>query len=256
MKIYKIMIIFALCAFLLPKSNAQTFTIDKTVISYENKLRPCFSTEIDPAPKALQNAWEKYLKKGYRIKMKKSGSDKDVEKGADVMIASISAKRMDLYSRVSETATGSQFKVFAAYGYDIYLGDEGYERELDALERLFRKFLLQYLNQYYTAEIKQTTKDLKALQKEKISTLKSIRKNEGKITKTDQNIATLESTQMTAKGMDVKTLEKQHKASANKLKFENQNQEYSIEVQSLTEKATTTEQKLAQLRLKFSQLNQ
>lgn len=256
MKHLETFIISTFLALLTIGLNAQTFKIDTTVITYENKLRPCYATDIDPAPKVLQNAWEKYLKKGYGIKLKKSSSDKDVEKGTDVMIASISNKRMDIYSRISETATGSNFKVFAAFGYDIYQGDEGYEKEFDALGKLVRKFLLQHLNEYYTDEIKRTSKEIKSLKKNKLSKLKSISKNQGKIARKEKDIAVLESTQLTAKGVDAKAMEKQNKATAKKLKMENQNQEYSINIQNIDEKVLANEEKLEQLRLKFKMLHQ
>ena len=51
-------------------SNAQTFTVEKSELSYENDLRPCLVTTADPSTKDLKKAWVKYVKKNPRGKIK------------------------------------------------------------------------------------------------------------------------------------------------------------------------------------------
>ena len=45
--------------------KAQTYKIDTSNITFEDKLRPCYQVKVDPEPKDLKKAWAKYLKKNY-----------------------------------------------------------------------------------------------------------------------------------------------------------------------------------------------
>jgi hypothetical protein len=43
--------------------KAQTYKIDTSNITFEDKLRPCYQVKVDPEPKDLKKAWAKYLKR-------------------------------------------------------------------------------------------------------------------------------------------------------------------------------------------------
>jgi hypothetical protein len=67
--------------FLLISANilfAQTYRIDTSELSFENKLRPCFSVKYDADAKTVKKEWSSFLKKNYKIKKKGIGlfSDK------------------------------------------------------------------------------------------------------------------------------------------------------------------------------------
>ena len=105
------------------KLTAQTYRIDSTNISFENKLRPCFAVSYDADPKTVKKAWSKFLDKNYKIKTKGIGllTDKDLISARDVTISSISDKRMDMYASITDISGGSNMKYFMSFGYDFFI---------------------------------------------------------------------------------------------------------------------------------------
>ena len=56
--------IFILCFLLVAsKLSAQTFVIDTTEITFENKLRPCLFVKFDADAKTVKKGWADYMKK-------------------------------------------------------------------------------------------------------------------------------------------------------------------------------------------------
>ena len=104
-------------------AKAQTFKIDTSEITYENKLRPCFNVKYDASPVTVKKAWDKFFDKNYNVKIKGIGflTNKDIISGTDVTIADISDKRMDIYARITDVAGGSELKYFMSFGYDFFL---------------------------------------------------------------------------------------------------------------------------------------
>lgn len=239
--------------------KAQTFKIDTTEISFDNKLRPCYAVFVDPDPKTLKNAWEKYLKKKYSIRVKGNSffGSSDFIKAEDVVINKISKKRLDLYSRIIETAEGSEMKVFVAFGYDYYAGDKGFQTEFDALKDLLNTFLLKSLNEYYTDEIARVNKSVKSLNKEQISLHKTIAKNNDRMFDAQKDIPT--SYNITAKGVSseqsVKDKEKADKLTDKVNKLENENTKAKLKVTEIEEKLIEGKSKLELLKEKQRNLS-
>ncbi|MGH2646557.1 MAG: hypothetical protein ACRDE8_03275, partial [Ginsengibacter sp.] len=133
------------------KLAAQTYHIDTSNISFENKLRPCFTVQYDADAKTVKKGWSKFLKKNYKIKTKGIGllTDKDIISSHDVTINSISDKRMDMYARITDMSGGSDMKYFMSFGYDFFIGPDNYPKEFDGMKKLLNDFSVEFLNKYY-----------------------------------------------------------------------------------------------------------
>ena len=252
----KIVMLSALITFGSLTAIAQTIVIDTTQISFENKLRPAIGANVDPEPKSLKKAWASYLKKNYDVKMKGIGllSNKDLLKAEDVTMNVVSSKRMNLYTRITETSNGSEIKVFASYGYDIFIGVKNYPKEYEALQTVFNNFLLQNLNDYYSDEIKATSKRISSLKKEKVKLQKSVAKNEKKIKKLEEDIALASATDKLTTEEKIKETEKTNKLNDTKTKLENDNRTSTATLPQIDEKLVLKKAKLDKLKLKHDNL--
>jgi hypothetical protein len=172
--------------------KAQTYKIDTSNITFEDKLRPCYQVKVDPEPKDLKKAWAKYLKKNYSIKMKGIGflSNKDILSGEDVTIEKVSSKRMNVYTQIVETASGSEMSVLASFGYDFFMGPEKFTDEFLSMKGILNTFLLQELNDYYSDELASNHKAVSKAEKEIKSLTKEISKNDKKIKSNDSKVLT------------------------------------------------------------------
>lgn len=173
------------------RSEAQTFYIDTSDISFENKLRPCFSVVYDADAKATKQGWVDFLKKNHKIKAKGIGlfSNKDILDAEDVTLASISDKRLNLYARVIDLAKGSEMKFFASFGYDFFIGPQEYPKEFAGMKNLLNDFSIRFLNDYYKDEAARLTKKVKGLEKDIKSNERSISKNKKKARKESDAVA-------------------------------------------------------------------
>ncbi len=248
-----------LLAFFSINIKAQTFKIDTTEISFDNKLRPCYAVFVDPDTKTLKNDWEKYLKKKYSIRTKGNSffGNNELMKAEDVVINPISKKRLDLYARITETGEGSAMKVFVAFGYDYFAGDEGFQPEFDALKDLLNTFLLKSLNEYYSDEIARINKSVKSLNKEQNSLRKSIAKNNDRMFDAQKDMPT--SYNITAKGasaeQSVKDKEKADKLTDKVNKLENENTKAKLKITDVEEKLLEGKSKLELLKEKQRNLS-
>ncbi len=177
MKKIKLLLLFAIVISL--QSNAQTYKIDTSEISYENKLRPCFDVKYDASAKTVKKAWDDFFKKYYSVKVKGIGllTNKDIITGTDVTIAAISDKRMDMYARVIDVAGGSELKYFMSFGYDFFLGPKDYPAEFGGMKKILNDFSVEFLTDYYGSEASRITKEIKGLEKDIKKNNKSIKKN-------------------------------------------------------------------------------
>lgn len=180
MKKTKLLFLFAVLISL--KATAQTYKIDTSDISFENKLRPCFKVSYDAASKTVKKAWSKFLKKDYKIKTKGIGlfTDKDILSSHDVTIHTISDKRMDMYARITDISGGSEMKYFMSFGYDFFIGPENYPKAFEGMKKLLNDFSVKFLNTYYSDETSSILKQIKRYEKDIKKDRKSIRKNEKK----------------------------------------------------------------------------
>ncbi len=160
-------------------TTAQTYKIDTTEISYENKLRPCFIVKYDAPPKTVKKAWDNFFGKNYNVKIKGIGflTNKDLITASDVSIAAISDKRMDLFARITEAGgDGSELKYFMSFGYDFFLGPKEYPAEFAGMKKILNDFSVSFLTDYYGDEASRITREMKALEK-------NIKKNDRQIKK-------------------------------------------------------------------------
>jgi len=172
--------------------SAQTYHIDTTNISFENKLRPCFKVAYDADPKTVKQAWSKFLKKNYQIKTKGIGllSDKDIISTQDVTIHSISDKRMNIYASITGMGSGSEMNYFMSFGYDFFIGVDNYATEFEGMKKLLNDFSVEFLNTYYGDETSRILKQIKHFEKDIKKDNKSIQKNVKKSSKASSAEAT------------------------------------------------------------------
>lgn len=223
MKKFKLLLLFAVLISV--KVAAQTYHIDTSNISFENKLRPCFAVNYDADPKTVKKAWSNFLKKNYKIKTKGIGllTDKDIVSAHDVTINSVSDKRMDIYARITDISAGANMKYFMSFGYDFFIGADNYSKEFEGMKKLLNDFSVEFLNKYYGDETSQILKQIKHYEKDIKKDNKSIKKNVKKSRKASSAEATgLEARNNTYNGDINNTQEKinalQHKLEDIKVK--------------------------------------
>ena len=161
------------------KVSAQTFVIETSEITFENKLRPCLLVKFDADAKTVKKGWVDYMKKNYKIKVKGIGlfSDKDIVDANDVTINSISDKRMNMYARVTDITAGSEMKYFMSFGYDFFIGPKEYAKEFEEMYKLLNNFSINFLNKYYADEISSILKKIKGYEKDIKKNNKTIASN-------------------------------------------------------------------------------
>lgn len=172
-------------------AKAQTYKIDTSEITYENKLRPCFNVKYDADPKAVKKAWDKFFKKNYNVKIKGIGflTNKDVITGTDVTIAAVSDKRMDMYARITDVAGGSELKYFMSFGYDFFIGPVEYPAEFAGMKKILNDFSVEFLNDHYKSELSHITAKIKGLEKDIKKNNRSVKKNNRKAKKASAEVA-------------------------------------------------------------------
>ncbi|MEO5948189.1 MAG: hypothetical protein ABIP79_15335 [Chitinophagaceae bacterium] len=177
--------------FMSARIGAQTFVIDKSEITFENKLRPCLFVQFDADAKTVKKGWADYMKKNYKIKVKGIGllSDKDLIEANDVTINSISDKRMNMYARVTDISGGSEMKYFMSFGYDFFIGPDEYYREFDGMFKVLNDFSISFLNNYYADETSAVLKKIKAYEKDMKKNDKTIASNVKKSNKGSAAVA-------------------------------------------------------------------
>jgi len=194
-----------------PHIIAQTYKIDTTEISFENKLRPCFNVKYDADARTVKKAWSDFLKNNYKIKTKGVSlfSDKDIVSGEDVTIGSISDKRMNIYASVTDIAGGSEMKYFMSFGYDFFIGPDNYPAEFTNMKNLLNDFSMKFLNDYYKSEASRITKNIRGLEKDIKSKKKAISKNDKKASKESAAVASGLEARNKSLEMEIKELERQ-----------------------------------------------
>jgi hypothetical protein len=166
-----------------PGLLAQNVNPQKATIEHNGAMRTCVVINLDPEPKPLKKAWKSFLKDNYDLKIKGIGflTNKDLLYAKDVVIEEISSKRMDFYTRIIEDEVGSEMKVFASFGYDIYIDQDETPEEFKVMNKMLKDFLAVYLPKYYKSEVKATKKKVKKLSKDVNGLKKDISKNNEEI---------------------------------------------------------------------------
>jgi hypothetical protein len=137
----------------------------ESTINFDDAMRPCIQLNMDPEPKTLKKAWKEYLKENYDFKLKGIGflTNKDLLSAEEVNVELISPNAMDFYTKVIEVENGSEMKVFARHGYDIYISKASSPAEYLALNGIVEGFVKSYLPEYYKNQIEETEKRIETL---------------------------------------------------------------------------------------------
>lgn len=164
-------------------------------INHNEKSRPCLVVNVDPEAKTLKKAWSDYLKDNYDVKLKGIGflSNKDLLSAEQIVIPVISPNALDFYTEIIENASGSQMKVFASFGYDIYIDASSMPKEYAQLRKIMDNFLQSYIPNYYQELIKDKEKVVKSLNKDQSKLQKSIKKDTRSVEKMTKKMESLNS---------------------------------------------------------------
>lgn len=130
---------------------AQTVAPQIGTIMHKDGLRSCLVVNLAPAPKEVKEAWSDYLKDNHEVKLKGIGflQNRDLLSAKEIVFESISNKKMDFYTEIKENENGSEMKVFASYGYDIYVNKQTEPEEFAKMNTIIDSFLQTYLPNYY-----------------------------------------------------------------------------------------------------------
>lgn len=197
--------IVAVAFFLSSLSFGQSIVPEDANVILENTSRPCLHVLVDPSSDELKDAWVDYLSKNYQIKLKGTGfmSNKDVLTAEKIVLNSVSLKAMDLYTEIIQVEDKASMKLFAAFGYDIYLNSTDYPTEYSALKMVMSDFLNQYIAKYYNDKVAVHKKEVDGLTKDQIKLTKSIEKNNKKMEKMSSNMEKMtEGNQKSQKELD------------------------------------------------------
>ena len=140
-----------------PTLFAQSLELMDGTIMHNEKVRDCITVNVDPDPETLEDAWEDYLDENYDFKLKAKGlfNSQDLYYAEEVTIGKISPKAMNFYTHIVENGEGSKMKVFASFGYDIYV-NQATGAEYKAMKAIVEDFLKGYLPTYYNEQIIET----------------------------------------------------------------------------------------------------
>ena len=202
MKNMKLILLLALLAGF--QVTAQTYKIDTSQVSYENKLRPCLYVKYDASSKTVKKAWDHFFDKNYNVKIKGIGllTNKDVITGTDIILPVISDKRMNIYARITDEGSGSTMHYFMNFGYDFFIGPENYAAEFAAMKKILNDFSVEFLNDYYLSEAGSITGKIKDLEKDIKKNDKDIKKNTRKARKSSAAVANGLSAKITSMTME------------------------------------------------------
>jgi uncharacterized coiled-coil DUF342 family protein len=182
-----ISILFAMaCLFIAPHIFAQQmFDFRISSIQYDGEERPCIAVRLDPDTKEVKKAWEDFVKKQYKIRLKGLGFlvNKDVLSAEKVTVKALSDKAIDFRTRIVEEENHSLMQVFVSLGYDIYLNPDQYPAAFQDLKNTTWKFVKTYLPAYYKEQISEVAKELKDLNKEQKNITNDIADNKKEIEK-------------------------------------------------------------------------
>lgn len=165
----------------------------KSSIDHQDKSRACWEVHIDPEPKTVKKAWEDFLKDEYDFHIKGIGflANKEILSAEEVVVKAISTKKLDFYTQVIEDKNGSQMKVFAAFGYDIYLDDSTHPKEFNSMRQMLEQFIKTYIPKYHGELVATTQKRLEELKDEQEDLKKDIQKDKDEIKDLEKEVEEL-----------------------------------------------------------------
>lgn len=208
--------LFALSA---PQLLAQNLIPQAATIEHNDEKRPCLQVTVDPPPKILKEAWRDYLKDEHDFKLKGIGflANKDLLSAEKVVVKAISPKEMNFYTHIVEGKNSTVMKVFAAFGYDIYIDKKQQPKEYAALRSILEDFLKTYLPKYYEESIEETEDRLEELTDERDEIEDTIKDDEKAIKKLEKEIKDLQKN-LKSNESKLEAVEEELKATEGRLK--------------------------------------
>ncbi len=167
--------------------------IDQGYYARDGEQRPGIRVMIDNTPDDIKKAFEKFMRKNYRLKLKGTGlfTNKDELYAERVMVKKIINKNINFYVKVIEAEAGEErakMTIFASLGYDVYIGDSNYEEEFDILVGIVNEFVADYVPEMYEDRIKDMEKKVDDLQDDTKDLEKDIKKGEKELEKLEEDI--------------------------------------------------------------------
>ena len=95
---------------------------------------------------------------------------------------------------------------------------------------------------------------MRSLNKEKVSLMKSTEKNKRKLESASNDIAVIGVQKYTDTAEDIKQTQKLNKLSENKIKMQNENRQAELSIQTIEEKVSIVEKKIANFQEKHKGL--
>lgn len=175
-------------------------------VIYENKLRPSLEYTVDMDFKSLKNHWKDFIKKSYDGKVKIEDENNLVTK--DVVVNSISDKRLNLLLVARPKGDELLVNFSAAFGYDIYIDNIKYPDESKALKTLVEGFLYDSGNMYYHSNLAELSKDIASLDKKNESLANANAKLNTKIIEIDTEAKILKESAEASSPASIKKLSK------------------------------------------------
>ena len=174
--------------------SAQTYAVEDGSFVHRDNTRACIVVHVDPEPKTIKEEWKDFLNDNYNFKLNGFGffTNKDLLYAEDIQVKELGEKNLNFYSNIVEDKEGTEMKVFASYGYDIYIAPDNYPSEYATLKKMVQKFYAEFLPKYYEGEIKDVSKRIAELEKERKSTQKDIEDNQEDIEDNKEEIKELQ----------------------------------------------------------------
>ena len=172
-------------------SYSQSIEPVESTIKQNDSERPCLVVTLDPTEGELEDAWEDFLKSKYNLKLGSAGflGIGHLYEAKEVIVPAISSKTMDFYSNIEAKEGGTELKVFAAFGYDLYVSPTETPDAFAGMERMLKEFIATYLPGYYQEKIEADQKRLDKLTKTEGKQAKKLEKNRDKVEKLTEEIA-------------------------------------------------------------------
>lgn len=143
--IFLLLTLFAAIVF----GQSPAATVNQGSTLHDGEERPCLVIRMEPSEKEVKKAWESFLEKDHKVKLKGN----KVMEAIEVEFPAISPKTMDFFTKIQEDKNGTEMMVFARLGYDTYLNPQDYGQEWVAMERVTKTFLTTFLSEYYNAQV-------------------------------------------------------------------------------------------------------
>lgn len=168
-----IMIIMLFFAFINLKAQESLLNFQEDKILINGVSVNVGNTMLNGDIKQINKSWISFIKSQLDKNMKE---DDGVLTLKETVINQITDKRGDLMVYIYNQDNLVSLNVAYKLGYDVYLNSRQYPDEYKKLEEFINQFIYYYYNDYFPTYIKDGSKDLKVLSKEKSNSEKSIKK--------------------------------------------------------------------------------